>query len=84
MEKQSMPNSTSLIQVIKPPISLAEQIKQAADKATEAFENLLKALDPDYPSVIVSPPPDGIDSPSLELVEKVRPDFIRKDNEGWG
>ena len=71
MEKQSMPNNISLTQAIK-------------DKIQKEIDHLVKVLDPDYPSVIITPPPDGIDSPSLALVEKVKPDFVRKDDEGWG
>ena len=66
-----MPNNTPSTQAIK-------------NKVQEEIDRLVKVLDPDYPSIIIAPPPTSIDSPSLALVEKVKPDFVRKDDEGWG
>ena len=50
----------------------------------EVVERIAKLLDPDFPSVVISPGPVGaIGEPAGAYLERERPDFVKADDKGW-
>ena len=77
-----MPNNTLSAPAV-PTNTMTNDQMPDEQKGPTVLDRLIALMDLVFPSVVIPPAPDGIGEPSQWYDGRMKPDFVRADDEGW-